>query len=275
MAKTKRRQEPSIQAAHNVFISWSGERSKGAADALRGWLPIILQAARPWMSDTDIEKGSVGLDAVATALGMKVGVICLTPENLKAEWILFESGALSKAFDDRTRVCTYLLGGLHRGDVKPPLGMFQATTADREDTRKLVHTVNRHLDVAVPEPGLDELFDMMWPKLEAKLAALPKPSGAAPPKRPVEDMVAEVLELTRAMTPQILGLARNAETERDAKLWSAFQRGLTAGAPTMKLSDLLGHPAELVTGTTAVTTLEEKLIRALRSAKKKPEPSDK
>jgi hypothetical protein len=248
MAKTKRRQEPSIQAAHNVFISWSGERSKGAADALRGWLPIILQAARPWMSDTDIEKGSVGLDAVATALGMKVGVICLTPENLKAEWILFESGALSKAFDDRTRVCTYLLGGLHRGDVKPPLGMFQATTADREDTRKLVHTVNRHLDVAVPEPGLDELFDMMWPKLEAKLAALPKPQGTPSPKRPPEDMLAEVLEIVRAMAPQvpqILGMARDLEHERRKKEVMAALSGnpYAAGyAPgvTGLLKDMLG-----------------------------------
>ena len=32
---------------HNVFISWSGERSKWVAEAMREWLPIVLQAARP------------------------------------------------------------------------------------------------------------------------------------------------------------------------------------------------------------------------------------
>jgi hypothetical protein len=271
MAKNKRKQGPSPGAAHNVFISWSGDRSRAAAQALREWLPIILQAARPWMSESEIEKGSVGLEEVAKALVMKVGIICLTPENLKEEWILFEAGALSKAFDDKTRVCTYLLGGLRKQDVKPPLGMFQATTADKEETRKLVGTINRHLDATVPEPDLDQLFDMMWPKLEAKLKALP--SGAAPPKRPVEEMVAEVLELARAMTPVIAGLAHNnAEAERKARLWSAFQSGLAAGGATMKMSDLLGAPAEPGTAMTpAEREKQDRLIAKLKALKKSSE----
>jgi len=38
------------------------------------------------MSNTDIDKGSRGLEEIGKALeGMKVGIICLTPENLKAE----------------------------------------------------------------------------------------------------------------------------------------------------------------------------------------------
>ncbi len=97
---------------NNVFISWSGERSRRAAEALYEWLPIVLQSARPWMSNTDIDKGSRGLEEVGKALeGMKVGIICLTPENLTAEWILFEAGALSKTLDAKTRVCTYLRPG--------------------------------------------------------------------------------------------------------------------------------------------------------------------
>ena len=244
MPKTKpRKQGPGIQATHNIFISWSGERSKGAAIALREWLKIILQAARPWVSDADIEKGTRGLDEVARALGMKVGIICLTPENLNEQWILYEAGALSKTFDDpNTRVCTYLLGGLHKQDVKPPLGMFQATTADKEDTRKLVHTINKHLDAdPVPETGLNSLFDKMWPELEDKLKELPQPPGAPPPKRPLEEMVAEVLELTRAMTPQILGLARDVEHERrTAEVMAAFQADPYAPGVTGLLKDMLG-----------------------------------
>jgi hypothetical protein len=82
---------------HNVFISWSGQRSKWAAEALREWLRLVLQAARPWMSGEDIDKGSRGLDEVSRALeGMKIGIICLTPENLDERWILYEAGALSK-----------------------------------------------------------------------------------------------------------------------------------------------------------------------------------
>jgi hypothetical protein len=280
MPKTKpRKRGPRIEADHNVFISWSGDRSKGAAEGLREWLPIILQAARPWMSDTDIEKGSVGLDEVARALGMKVGIICLTPENQKAEWILFESGALSKAFDDRTRVCTYLLGGLHKQDVKPPLGMFQATTAEKEETRKLVHTINRHLDAdPVPEAGLNSLFDKMWPELEGKLAVLPKPSGVAPPKRPPEEMLAEILELTRAMTPQILGLARDAELERRTKQFMTTWRQFAPGATMVKLSDLSGEPLVPAAGTTpaerALQAEQKERARLIQQIRSKKKPSE-
>jgi TIR domain len=191
---------------NNVFLSWSGERSKRAADALREWLGTVLQNARPWMSETDIEKGSRGLEEIARALeGMKVGIICLTPENLSADWILYEAGALSKTLDAKTRVCTYLLAGLESRNLKPPLGLFQWTKADKSDTRKLIHTINKHLDsTPVQESRLDTLFDKMWPDIEQKLAALPEPSQAPPPLRGTQEMVAEILELSRVMAPEIL-----------------------------------------------------------------------
>jgi hypothetical protein len=62
---------------------------------------------------TEIEKGSRGLSEVSGKLsGMKVGIVCLSPENLAAPWILYEAGALSKTIDEKTRLCTYLLPGL-------------------------------------------------------------------------------------------------------------------------------------------------------------------
>jgi TIR domain-containing protein len=188
-----------MSETNNVFISWSGARSKAAAEALRTWLPVVLQSARPWMSDTDIEKGSRGLEEVGKALeGVKVGIICLTPENLTEPWIHYEAGALSKTLDARTRVCTYLLAGLRKQDVKPPLGLFQATEAQRDETIKLVHAVNNALEgPRVPKDNLNNLLYVMWPQLEEQLASLPPAGAAAPPKRSLEDMVAEVLELSR------------------------------------------------------------------------------
>lgn len=129
---------------YNVFISWSGERSEKVAAALYGSLKMMLQTARPWMSKEDIEKGSRGLDEVGKALeAMSVGILCLTPENVERPWILFEAGALSKAMGEKTRVCPYLFGGLRSEEVRPPLGMFQAARAEKEETRKLVFAVNR------------------------------------------------------------------------------------------------------------------------------------
>jgi hypothetical protein len=43
-----------------IFISWSGERSRDVASALKEFLPLVLHYADPWMSETDIESGARG-----------------------------------------------------------------------------------------------------------------------------------------------------------------------------------------------------------------------
>src|SRR3990172_1311483 len=186
-------------SSYNIFISWSGDRSKIAAEALRNWLPKIIQSAKPWMSETDIDMGTRGLDEIGKVLeGQNFGICCLTPENLLEPWILFEAGALSKSFDN-SRLWTYLLGGLKPQEVRMPLSIFQWTLAEKEDTRKLIHAINRALnDNPIPEADLNELFEAMWPKLEEKIKALPASRDPAQPKRKVEDMVAEILEIARA-----------------------------------------------------------------------------
>src|SRR6266404_1604418 len=95
----------------SVFISWSGSRSKQLAQQLRNWLPNVLQAVEVWMSDVDIEAGARGIHEIFTQLERaSFGVICLTPENLNAPWLLFEAGAISKKMTDKAHVCPYLLG---------------------------------------------------------------------------------------------------------------------------------------------------------------------
>jgi len=72
---------------------------------------MVVQSAKSWMSEEDIETGSRGLDEIGKALeAMSLGIICLMPENPERPWILFEAGALSKALGDKTRVCPYLSG---------------------------------------------------------------------------------------------------------------------------------------------------------------------
>ncbi len=76
--------------------------------------------------------------------------------------------------------------------------MFQWTRADKNDTRKLVHTINKALDVPlVPDPNLDAAFEALWPRLEERLSALPIPEGIVQEQRSVPEMVAEILELNR------------------------------------------------------------------------------
>jgi hypothetical protein len=153
------------------------------------------------MSDKDIEKGSRGLGEVAKALdAIKVAIICVTPDNLNAPWLLYEAGALSKTIDDETRLCTLLLGGLQIQDVKPPLGMFQATKAiEKDDFRRLIHTINRAVsEDPLLDQDLDSVFDAMWPQLEQTLTALPPPTKMV--SRSQQEVLEELVSLVRSQS---------------------------------------------------------------------------
>src|SRR5215204_3813025 len=124
-----------------VFLSFSGELSQAIAEALRAWLPKVIQAVEPWMSAVDIERGArwstdIGVELEST----RFGILCLTPQNLDAPWIHFEAGALSKTLKTAL-VCPYLFK-LAPSDLRGPLVQFNAARAEKEDTRKLVLTIN-------------------------------------------------------------------------------------------------------------------------------------
>jgi len=190
----------------NVFISWSGERSKAVAEALREWLPKVLQSVEPWLSATDIEKGTKWNTEITGSLGKTdIGIVCLTPENLNAPWILFETGALSKSLE-QAKVCTYLFD-LAPTNVQWPLAMFQSTTAEREETKKLISTLNKALgDKALAESSLNETFELWWPKLDARLKAVPPTKMVKQPKRTEREILEEILELVRSQTRPLANL---------------------------------------------------------------------
>jgi hypothetical protein len=77
--------------------------------------------------------------------------------------------------------------------------MFQRTKPDENDTRKLMHTINKAIsDEVVPESHLDIIFDKIWPELESHLEAMPQSEELPKPLPSIDDMIAEILELTRA-----------------------------------------------------------------------------
>jgi hypothetical protein len=188
-----------MSEAHNIFISWSKDRGKAAATALHEWLPDVIQAAKPWMSDKDIDKGTVWLDELTGALAsLRLGIVCLTPESISEPWLLYEAGVIAKTLDRNTRVWTYLLGGLKKGDIPQPLGLFQATVADEVDTFKLLVSVNDALgEHGITKEAIKKQFGKWWPELEEKLSRLPAPKAAVVPNRRPEEMFAELLEFSR------------------------------------------------------------------------------
>lgn len=182
-----------------VFISWSGELSREIAEALRVWLPAVLQAVKPYYTPDDIEKGARWSSEIANELEKsKVGIFCLTRENLQSSWILFEAGAISKVVG-KGAVCPILFG-LDNSDISGPLGQFQSTLFTKKEFFKLVKSINVELgDSKLPDDTLNSVFDMWWPKLEAQVIGI---LSSHKEKQPVE------LRSEREILEEILGLVR-------------------------------------------------------------------
>jgi hypothetical protein len=182
-----------------VFISWSGELSRKVAEAVRNWLPATLQFVTPYFTPSDLEKGMKWASDITTELSKShVGIICLTRENLRSPWILFEAGALSKNLD-RTRVCPLLLG-LEPAEVVGPLEIFQATQFKKEDFTKLMETINNAGgDSKLDKSVLESVVDKWWPDLKEQTDKILAEHQPAPEEvgRPVPEMVKEILDLTR------------------------------------------------------------------------------
>lgn len=192
-----------------IFLSWSGQRSRAVAEALREWLPNVIQAVDPWFSAQDIRSGGRWNLEVATQLEeARYGIICLTPENSTAPWILYEAGALSKTLRD-TLVCPYLFR-MEPSDIpQGPLNQFQANRADRDGTNKLIQDLNAIQERPLPDARLQVAFEKNWPDMEAALGNIPEMEAQPPARRDPQDLMEEILDLTR-------GLARHAENQAAA-----------------------------------------------------------
>lgn len=149
-----------------VFISWSGDTSKKIAEALRRWIPGVLQIVEPYFTPNDIEKGARWSADIADQLqSSKVGIFCLTRENLNSKWILFEAGAISKNLSN-SFVCPILFD-IEPSDLEGPLNQFQVSKFNREDMFKLVKTINNACGVdGLEGPVLEDVFDKWWEYLE-------------------------------------------------------------------------------------------------------------
>jgi hypothetical protein len=184
-----------------VFISWSGEKSKKIGEAIRTWLPAVLQSVKPFFTPSDIEKGNRWSTDIASELdSSSVGIFCITRENINSPWIMFEAGAISKKVD-QSLVCPILFG-LKNSDVAGPLTQFQMTLFDRHEMKSLIRTINSsNKDTQIAEEVLNEVFDVWWPKLESKVNAILNQDDVEPVEklRGEREILEEILDLSRSL----------------------------------------------------------------------------
>lgn len=199
-----------------VFLSWSEDWSELVAKELARCLTIVLRV-KPFLSSKDLRSGSQWYEEIARALGKtKFGIVCLTPENLEAPWILFEGGAIAKTSAEvqselttqgkaarKSYLCPYLIGGLKPAQIKAPFSHYYCRESSREDTLALFMDINSVLrevegpDAALSDKDLTDTFDKLWPDLKK---VLDNPPGAAKPKeRSLEDYLEEILGLVRVL----------------------------------------------------------------------------
>ena len=193
-----------------VFISWSGDRSRAVAELLDEWIQCVLQAIRPWMSSKDIDRGSLWFSEITDQLkDTKIGIICLTKDNLNKPWILFESGALAKGLSS-ARVCTFLID-LEPTDVGNPLAQFNHTLPNKDGVYELVRTLNSSLgEHALREKVLEQVFETYWPQFERgfEKALEENPAGEHAPPRSEESILSEVLRTVRVLERRLRTIER-------------------------------------------------------------------
>jgi hypothetical protein len=106
-----------------------------------------------------------------------------------------------------------LLVDLKHQDVVGPLSHFNHTYPNREGMLAMLTTLNNALGEAGLEPRrLDKAFETYWPEFAKRFAEClnntPSSTIAAKPRSP-EELLAEVLENTRAISSRLVALERN------------------------------------------------------------------
>lgn len=228
-----------------VFISWSGDASRGVAEALAEWIPKVLQGVQPFISSKDLDKGSNWTVELARELEhAQFGIVCLTQANLTSPWLHYEAGAITKSVD--SRVCP-VLHGVAKHEIAHPFAQLQLTETNQEDFKALLNSMNKTAGNLVDRTTVDEAVDVWWEQLSSKLAAIGPDTDtptvdAQEPDRPEprsNEMFAEILGHLRDVEFRMtrlegLNLGNNPKRElnRDTPNDDAYYRNFVGTDPS-------------------------------------------
>ncbi len=163
---------------------------------------MALSYVKPWVSDKDIGAGDRWAQSIAGELETSnFGIICITPENLQSEWILFEAGALSKSMLDAKVIP--LLFGLELSDLSGPLSQFQAQKVDQVGLMEVVRAINKVADNAVVENIVARSVPALWPTLQAELEKIADTRPEEKHNRPQHEILEELVTGVRGLNSRM------------------------------------------------------------------------
>jgi len=184
-----------LECQMEIFISWSGERSKAVAKALRVLLlDIFGRRVTPWLSDSDISMGKRWSSELSAALERaKFGLICVTRINKDSPWLLFEAGAIARSVSE-SHVCPHLID-LSPVDLQGPLAQFQVTQAGKGSTLVLLKQINNLIKTPVEERKLAHAMEIGWRRFNKQLAQ----ARSRAETEPSEDVRRELAQFLRRL----------------------------------------------------------------------------
>jgi predicted nucleotide-binding protein len=186
-----------------IFLSWSGNKSGKVANALRDWIPMVLQYVEPWLSSIDIPQGAKWTNEIGRILNeVDYGLICLTRKSLKSSWLNYEAGALSK--NEQSKVILIMVD-VDYTDIEMPLAQFQGIKLQiKNDLWRLIEELNQATERPMPEKLISNVFENLHPRFETTIKEIlneedtPKPvSQETISITSLESKVDEILTILR------------------------------------------------------------------------------
>lgn len=160
-------------------------------------------------------------------------------------------------------------------DVGGPLAQFQAATADKSGTFRLLEALNqRGGDARLQDELLRQVFDLWWPRLEAVLSEIPQAqrpaSHATPASSSIEDKLDRIIDLLerpgRLGGYATAGTPSGTVTRRERP--RAFIGSSTEGLPmALAVQELLDSVAECTVWNQGVFSPGATYIESLQDAR--------
>ena len=195
----------------NIFLSWSGERSRLVAEAFQQCLPLIFDRLDIYLS-TSMNKGIRWNVALNQALDKAdFAILCVTKENYSAPWLIYEAGVLSKTAG-ADKVAPFLLDADFPKFHGPITEFQQCTVFEREDLRKLIFTVSEiyaQREKGIPPSILEGRFKMAYDDAEMGLERRLKEALAVQTQ---EDGTEDMARKTLANSQRLLDISKENQT---------------------------------------------------------------
>ncbi|MCZ4275310.1 toll/interleukin-1 receptor domain-containing protein [Rhodococcoides yunnanense] len=186
-----------------IFISWSGTTSENVAKVWHSLIKECFDNSKPFMSQFDIELGTRGLNTIANELkGTVFGLVIVTKANQQSQWLHYESGALTKDFDNPlTKLIPVLVGFDSPGDLSGPLAAFQSTLLNYESVVRILTQIQKAIgdDLSDLSTALLRLERAWAAEYERKFAEASVDESEPVAKQNTDDSkLDELLQLTRS-----------------------------------------------------------------------------